>query len=278
MPPKRRPRRIPAQETSDEGASDECASKKVDQWVVGIVAGARDGDGNEYYLVRWGADDKGKPFDVGMEEETWEPSAHVQGCPDALNKFYEASRPPLPSEKDAMESEMQRQVAQLTTPGQASKGEAGTRAGLPTDSGTDFLASLHTLVGVTDEIRDVGDTSELLPNESVAECPASPTPLTPSKRGFDPYEYPTDVMQHTASTSRTNEQLADDTLRFAGSDLLESPGGTTCAAACPRQSPESPPAMHHTGSHARSPHTTTPALALLTRALASHSRARSLAG
>ena len=106
MPQKRRQRRIPAQETSDEGASDECASKKVDQWVVGIVAGARDGDGNEYYLVRWGADDKGKPFDVGMEEETWEPSAHVQGCPDALNKFYEASRPPLPSEKDAMESEM----------------------------------------------------------------------------------------------------------------------------------------------------------------------------
>jgi len=257
MPPKK-PRRIvvDANTSGDDAASEKGASDKVDQWVVGIFARAQDGDGKQYYHVRWGADDEGKPFDVGKEEETWEPAEHLQACPDALNRFHEASRPPLPSEKDAMQPELECQLAQLTTPGQASKGEAGARAGLPTDAATAFLASMATLVAVTDKIRAVGDTSELLPNESVAECPASPTILTPSKSDFDDYGYSEDAMNHTVSIQRSAEQLNDDTLLYAGNDLLQSPGGT-CATACLRQSPESPPAMHHTGSHARSPHTTT---------------------
>ena len=257
MPKKSAARKaVVVSDASDEDCSAKGDGAKVEQWVVKIVAMARDGDGHAYFLVRWGADDEGKPFAVGKEEETWEPSEHVQACPDALNRFHEASRLPLPSEKDAMQSELERQVAQLTTPGQASKGEAGARAGLPTDAATAFLASMATLVAVTDKIRAVGDTSELLPNESVAECPASPTILTPSKSDFDDYGYSEDAMNHTVSIQRSAEQLNDDTLLYAGNDLLQSPGGT-CATACLRQSPVSPPAMHHTGSHARSPHTTT---------------------
>ena len=62
---------------------------------------------------------------------------------DSVEKSpYESSRiDRVPSEKDAMQSELERQVAQLTTPGQASKGEAGAGAGLPTDAATAFLAS-----------------------------------------------------------------------------------------------------------------------------------------
>ena len=115
MPPKRSQRSTIVLDASDDDAAGEKgASDKVDQWVVGIFARAQDGDGNQYYLVRWGADDDGKPFDVGEEEETWEPAEHVLACPDALNRFYEASRPPLPSEKEAMEPELEREVAQLT--------------------------------------------------------------------------------------------------------------------------------------------------------------------
>ena len=241
MPPKRRPRRIPAQETSDEGASDECASKKVDQWVVGIVAGARDGDGNEYYLVRWGADDKGKPFDVGMEEETWEPSAHVQGCPDALNKFYEASRPPLPSEKDAMESEMQRQVAQLTTPGQSRRGEAGAHASLPTDVGTDFLCSELEVDRVTDSIKQLGDKTLLLSGETISSSPRSPAVLTPSHAQHDPYEEGTpDDMHPEVAEQRGRGQLRAGALDFAGVDLKLDEGSGMCATPSPRraQQPE----------------------------------------
>ena len=81
MASKRRQRRIPATaDTSDDDASDKGASDKVDQWVVAIVAKAQDDEGNAYFHVRWGTDDEGKPFDVGEEEETWEPWAHVQGC------------------------------------------------------------------------------------------------------------------------------------------------------------------------------------------------------
>ena len=88
-------------EASDEDCSADGA--KVDQWVVKIVAMARDGDGHAYFLVRWGTDDEGQPFAVGKEDETWEPSGHVQACPDDLNGFHELSRPPLPSEKEAMQ-------------------------------------------------------------------------------------------------------------------------------------------------------------------------------
>ena len=81
MASKRRQRRIPATaDTSDDDASDKGASDKVDQWVVAIVAKAQDDEGSAYFHVRWGTDDEGKPFDVGEEEETWEPWAHVQGC------------------------------------------------------------------------------------------------------------------------------------------------------------------------------------------------------
>ena len=154
MPRKRVARKVvEVSEASDEDCSANGA--KVDQWVVKIVAMARDGDGHAYFLVRWGTDDEGQPFAVGKEDETWEPSGHVQACPDDLNGFHELSRPPLPSEKKAMQSELERQVAQLTTPGQASKGEAGAGAGLRTDAATDFLASLASLIAVTDDIRAV---------------------------------------------------------------------------------------------------------------------------
>lgn len=240
MPPKK-PRRIvvDANTSGDDAASEKGASDKVDQWVVGIFARAQDGDGKQYYHVRWGADDEGKPFDVGKEEETWEPAEHVQACPDALNRFHEASRLPLPSEKDAMQSELERQVAQLTTPGQASKGEAGAGAGLPTDAATAFLASFASLIAVTDDIRAVGDKSKLLPEESVAHCPASPMILTPRKPGYDDYGDAEDLLNHTTSTQRSFGQVAEDALQYAGQDLLASPGGK-CATACLRQSPESP--------------------------------------
>ena len=103
MPPKK-PRRIvvDANTSGDDAASEKGASDKVDQWVVGIFARAQDGDGKQYYHVRWGADDEGKPFDVGKEEETWEPAEHVQACPDALNRFHELSRPPLPIPDQAL--------------------------------------------------------------------------------------------------------------------------------------------------------------------------------
>ena len=87
MPPKK-PRRIvvDANTSGDDAASEKGASDKVDQWVVGIFARAQDGDGKQYYHVRWGADDEGKPFDVGKEEETWEPAEHVQACPEPLSR------------------------------------------------------------------------------------------------------------------------------------------------------------------------------------------------
>ena len=80
MPPKSRQQRRPVVISDDDDASEKGAGDEVDQWVVGIVARAKDEDGNQYFLVRWGADDEGKPFDVGREEETWEPAEHVQGC------------------------------------------------------------------------------------------------------------------------------------------------------------------------------------------------------
>jgi hypothetical protein len=240
MPKKSAARKaVVVSDASDEDCSAKGDGAKVEQWVVKIVAMARDGDGHAYFLVRWGADDEGKPFAVGKEEETWEPSEHVQACPDALNRFHEASRLPLPSEKDAMQSELERQVAQLTTPGQASKGEAGAGAGLPTDAATAFLASFASLIAVTDDIRAVGDKSKLLPEESVAHCPASPMILTPRKPDYDDYGDAEDLLNHTTSTQRSFGQVAEDALQYAGQDLLASPGGK-CATACLRQSPESP--------------------------------------
>jgi hypothetical protein len=153
MPPKSRQQRRPVVISDDDDASEKGAGDEVDQWVVGIVARAKDEDGNQYFLVRWGADDEGKPFDVGREEETWEPAEHVQGCPDALNCFHESSRPPLPSEKEAMQPALEREVAQLTTPGQAFKGAAGARAGLTTDPATDFLAHLSYVFGCTSHMN-----------------------------------------------------------------------------------------------------------------------------
>ena len=65
MPPRRATRNAVVADEGDDGASDKGASDKVDQWVVDIVAQARDDDGNGYFLVRWGTDDAGQPFDVG---------------------------------------------------------------------------------------------------------------------------------------------------------------------------------------------------------------------
>ena len=101
MPRKRVARKVVVvSEASDEDCSANGA--KVDQWVVKIVAMARDGDGHAYFLVRWGTDDEGQPFAVGKEDETWEPSGHVQACPDDLNGFHELSRPPLPIPDQAL--------------------------------------------------------------------------------------------------------------------------------------------------------------------------------
>ena len=67
---------------SDED-SGEKDSSKPSQWVVAIVAQAKDSFNELYFFVRWGADDDGQPFDVGKEAETWEPAWHLDECPVA---------------------------------------------------------------------------------------------------------------------------------------------------------------------------------------------------
>ena len=52
-----------------------------------------------------------------------------------------------------MQPALEREVAQLTTPGQAFKGAAGARAGLTTDPATDFLAHLSYVFGCTSHMN-----------------------------------------------------------------------------------------------------------------------------
>ena len=75
----RKPRSQIAPSSGSESGDSESpdADGQPDQWVVDIVASTKTNDGKAYYLVRWGADDSGKAYKKGQEEETWEPAEHV---------------------------------------------------------------------------------------------------------------------------------------------------------------------------------------------------------
>ena len=64
--------------------------------------------------MRWGADDNGKAYEKGQEEDTWEPAEHVAHL-EAYSAFLANSRKPLPTEALALNDAMRLQVAQLTT-------------------------------------------------------------------------------------------------------------------------------------------------------------------
>ena len=68
--------RISLPSGSEPGDSDD-ENGEPNQWVVDIVARTTTDDGKAFYLVRWGADNDGKAYEKGQEEDTWEPAEHV---------------------------------------------------------------------------------------------------------------------------------------------------------------------------------------------------------
>tara|TARA_B100000795_G_C22542101_1_gene339238 strand:+ start:298 stop:639 length:342 start_codon:yes stop_codon:yes gene_type:complete len=100
--------RILSSSGSASGDSDD-ENSEPNQWVVDIVARTTTDDGKAFYLVRWGADNNGKAYEKGQEEDTWEPAEHVVHL-DAYSAFLANSRKPLPTEALALNDAMRLQV------------------------------------------------------------------------------------------------------------------------------------------------------------------------
>ena len=228
---------------SESGDSDD-ENGEPNQWVVAIVASTTTDDGKAFYLVRWGADDNGKAYEKGQEEDTWEPAEHVVHL-EAYSAFLANSRKPLPTEALALNVAMRLQVAQLTTPGQSRSGEAGAHASLPTDAATNFLCSELEVDLVTDSIKELGDKTELLPGETIPSSARSPAVLSPSDPQHDPYdEGSPDAMHPEVADQRGRLQLRAGVLDFAGADLKLDEASGVCATPGTSRAPHiRPPAF-----------------------------------
>ena len=254
----RKPRSQIAPSSGSESGDSESpdADGQPDQWVVDIVASTKTNDGKAYYLVRWGADDSGKAYKKGQEEETWEPAEHVHEL-DTYSAFLANSRKPLPTEALALNDAMRLQVAQLMMPGQSRPGDRD--ASPPTGAAADFvrycLCSELEVDLVTDSIKELGDKTELLPGETIASSPRSPAVLTPSRPDHDSYdEGSPDAMHPEVADQRGRLQLRAGTLDFAGEDLKLDEASGMCATPSPaaRHTPARQPLpARHSAYHIR---------------------------